>query len=668
MVNETLKEFFIKVNFDTSGFDKLKDSLSNLSENLKGKFNGIFTNTNLNIKASANEIKSDLKSINETAKTSTEQTAQSIINNSKNMQENLKSNLENLKQSFKSFSFDTIKDKFKNLNENLKQEAKNLQNSFNAPLQKIKDKFKNMFANLKKQTQGFSNDTKRILGGLSRILGTYFSFAFLKNSIGDFVNRGMLADEASSLLGITPERFDNIAHAFNRFGVEATSMESQLSSVNKQIQQAEKGTGRLKIVLEKFGLTIKNANGEVMSADEFLLSMSEQLKDFGGKTRGAILAMMGFDNSIQSAFSDGGEALMSFYKKQKELNIITEKDTKLAKKWTFQLKDLKDQMDRIRNAIARFLLPIVTKIAEMITKFIEWIFKHKQAFTAILITIALLLAPILKTLTLIVARTALLLAPWIALGALIAGIILVFEDIYYYFKGYKSITGEFVKKWQFLATFLDIFKPLIMGIGTALEDIIKFFKEPNFDNFTAIFENIFRAIINQFQKIGDIFINGFKEIYDNWKNIDWLETFNNLFKIDWWNEKLNEVKKWFIDTFNLIVDFIKNIFNGVFDFITEKIKNIIEPITKIKDKISGGVVNVKAKITGAIENAKDFLSFGNNAPVATANNYATTNNTSNQQIHINAYGVTNENADKLGKSVGNQVNSAIYQNGNTGRF
>ena len=60
----------------------------------------------------------------------------------------------------------------------------------------------------------------------------------------------MLADEASSLLGITPERFDNIAHAFNRFGVEATSMESQLSSVNKQIQQAEKGTGRLKIVLE----------------------------------------------------------------------------------------------------------------------------------------------------------------------------------------------------------------------------------------------------------------------------------------------------------------------------------------------------------------------------------------------------------------------------------
>ena len=609
MANETLKEFFIKVNFDTSGFDKLKDSLSNLSENLKGKFNGIFTNTNSNIKASANEIKSDLKSINE-----------------------------------------------------------NLQNSFNAPLQKIKEKFKNMFANLKKQTQGFSNDTKRILGGLSRILGTYFSYAFLKNSVAGFVNRGMLADEASSLLGITPGRFDNIAHAFNRFGVEAASMEGQLSAINKQIQQAEKGTGRLKIVLEKFGLTIKKANGEIMSADEFLLSMGEQLKDFDGKTRGAILAMMGFDSSIQSAFGDGGEALMNFYKKQQELAMITEKDTKLAKKWTFQLKDLKDQMDRIRNAIARFLLPIITKIAEMITEFVEWIFKHKQAFTAILITVALLLAPILKTLTAIVVKTALLLAPWIGFVALITGIVLVFEDIYYYFKGYNSVTGEFVKKWKFLGTFLDIFKPLIMGIGTALEDIIKFFKEPNFDNFTAIFENIFRAIIIQFQKIGDIFIDGFKEIYDNWKNIDWLETFNNLFKIDWWNEKLNEVKKWFIDTFNLIVDFIKNIFDGVFNFIAEKIKNIIEPITKIKDKISGGVVNVKAKITGAIENAKDFLSFGNNAPVATANNYATTNNTSNQQIHINAYGVTSENADKLGRSVGNQVNSAIYQNGSLGRF
>lgn len=641
---DALKEFFIKVSFDTSGFDKLRDNLNNLQENIK----------------------------------------QSVGNGTKATAQNLTA------------MTTTLKGKFSQLADS------------------IKGTFGRLFSGLKRQNKEYADSTKSMLSNLKNLFIGYLSFATIKGSISDFVDRGMLADEASSLLGITPERFDNIAKAFNRFGVEANALEGQLASLNQDIAEATKGGGKLIDLQKKFGISIHNASGEVMSADEMLLSMTEQLKDFDAKTRAGILRILGFDTAVQSAFSDGGEALMGFYKKQQDLSMITEKDTAMAKKWTFQLKDLKDQVDRIRNAIARFLLPIFTKIAELVTKFIEWIFKHKQAFIAILATIGVMLAPILGFLVKILATQIAILAPWVALGALIGGIVLVFEDIYYYFKGYKSMTGEFVKKWQFLDNILQIIKPLVVGIGETLEKIVEFFNEPSLENFLDIFVRLGDTIFEQAEKIVDILFGAFSEIGEMWNNIDWLQTFKDLFAVEWWSEKINIVKDAFMDAFKAVGDFFIGIFDGIISWVSDKIKMIMSPLEGVGNIAKGAVDSVKGffgfgdkkeketkettgavkgfygeveKTTGAIANFGSEVAntiksisgfFGeslaqmnafNNAPMVAPNNYATTtNNNSNQQIHINAYGVDNKTAGGLAKDIGSQIQGQQEQKGNVGRF
>ena len=551
---ETLKEFFIKVNFDNSGFDKLQQKTKQFTENVTSKFK-VETDKQIQIQKSANE-------------------------------------------------------------------------------------------KMVRSSQQMANSQVAIFKKIASYLPAIFSTAFIKSSVSDFVKKGMEADETSSLLGITPEAFQQISGAFNRFGVESSSMAGQLSAINKQIQQAEKGTGRLKIVLDKFGLTIKNANGEIMSADEFLLSMSDQLKNFDGKTRGAILAMMGFDNSIQSAFSDGGEALMGFLAKQKELMLITQKDTEMAKKFTFQMKDLRDNITRIKNVIARFFLPILTKLAEITTKFINWIFKHKTAFVAILAVIALSLKGILASLTAIVIKGAILAAPFIALGALIVGLILLFEDIYYYFNGWDSVTGELVKKFPSLETALKPLEPLVKMIGQAFEDIAEFFANPSFDNFTAIFENIGRGIIDTAQQWGDVFIdvlatslNGFIDLFN--------------FLDDLLTDIFTGLKNWIIDTFT-----------AVFKWFGEKIEAITKPLKNLKNSIGEKVQGVK-----------NFFGFGGNTqsvaplPVVNSSNAYSTNNNFNQNIEVSVNGsVDRRNADYLAHSIGNQLRGTNFQNGSTGRF
>ena len=586
---DALKEFFIKVSFDTSGFDKLRDNLNNLQENIK----------------------------------------QSVGNGTKATAQNLTA------------MTTTLKGKFSQLADS------------------IKGTFGRLFSGLKQQNKEYADSTKSMLDKIKNYFIGYLSFKFLQGTLQDYTQKSM----AGSFLGIKAQDFQSITGAFSRFGVEANALEGQLASLNQDIAEATQGEGKLIGLQEKFGISIHNANGEVMKADEMLLSMTEQLKDFDAQTRAGILRILGFDTAVQSAFSDGGEALMGFYKKQQDLAMITEKDTAMAKKWTFQLKDLKDQVDRIRNAIARFLLPIFTKIAELITKFIEWIFKHKQAFIAILATIGIMLAPILGFLIKILATQIAILAPWVALAALIGGVVLIFEDIYYYFKGYKSMTGEFVKKWAFLDNILQIIKPLVVGIGETLEKIVEFFNEPSLENLLDIFVRLGDTVFEVCEHIVDMFGALFTDIIEQWSNIDWLQTFNELFAVEWWSGQLQIVKDEFFKAFEAVGDFFTGIFDGIISWVSDKIKMIMSPLE--------GVGNM-AK--GAVDSVKGFFGFGDSgapkgAPMAVPNNYATTtNNNNNQQIHINAYGVDNKTAGGLAKDIGSQIQGQQEQRGNVGRF
>lgn len=599
---ETLKEFFIKVNFDNSGFDKLQQKTKQFTENVTSKFK-VETDKQVQIQKSANE--------------------------------------------------------------------KMVQN-----------------------TQQMANSQVAIFKKIASYLPAVFSTAFIKSSVSDFVKKGMEADETSSLLGISPEAFQQISGAFNRFGVEANALEGQLASLNQDIAEATKGEGKLIRLQEQFGLTIKNASGEVMSADEMLLSMTKQLKDFDAKTKAGILRILGFDTAVQSAFSDGGEALMGFLAKQKELMLITQKDTEMAKKFTFQMKDLRDNITRIKNVIARFFLPVLTKLAEITTKFIGWIFKHKTAFVAILSIIALSLKGILVTLGAIIIKGAILAAPFIAVGALIVGLILLFEDIYYYFNGWDSVTGELVKKFPLLGMALDIIKPLVKGIFETIDKIIEFFKNPSVDKFIAIFKTMYQAIKNQANKVLDIFKNAFDEIAIAWKNIDWLETLKQIFGVEWWSEEINKVLDMFKKMFRQVADFFKQIFNEILDWFSEKIQSIISPIKKVGEKVGGFIDKTTDSISSAWEGTKDtfgsawegtkmllsgdkdfiksLFGFGNKTdplPVVNSSNAYSTNNNFNQNIEVSVNGsVDRRNADYLAHSIGNQLRGTNFQNGSTGRF
>ena len=125
--------------------------------------------------------------------------------------------------------------------------------------------------------------------------------------------------------------------------------------------------------------------------------------------------------------------------------------------------------------------------------------KHKQFVIAFFSALLIAMTPVLAILGKMAVASAVAFAPIYAVVGVITAIALVVEDIYYYFMGWDSVTGDLVKKFPLLGKALEAIRPIFMAIKQAFSDIMDFLADPSWDNFINIFKNIGNAIISMIE-------------------------------------------------------------------------------------------------------------------------------------------------------------------------
>ena len=342
----------------------------------------------------------------------------------------------------------------------------------------------------------FADDAKNKFNEVGKAIQTafkaYFSFTALKNLTFDFAKQtNELADKAE-LVGAKAGDVDMLGNALSRFGGNADDAVGAMKSLNNAMVQLRTGGGAFVEVAQKFGIWVKPTK----DGNEALLQVGKQLGKLSLKNRIAVAQQLGLSDSLVRAFADGGEELTRLLERQKELGAVTEADVAASKRFNGAWLDLQDTFGAVRRDMARLLLPIATKIIDAITGFVDYLRKHKILVVAFFTALAIAMAPVLKSLTLMAIKTLILAAPFIKLTAIITAIVLIFEDLYYYFKGWDSATGDLVKKFPFLAKLLEPVRPIVMGIVNAFDKILEFFKNPSWASFSNILKEIGSIIAN----------------------------------------------------------------------------------------------------------------------------------------------------------------------------
>ena len=371
----------------------------------------------------------------------------------------------------------------------------------------------------------------------------YFSFQALKNLTFDFAKETEDLANQAEMVGAKTGDIQMLGNALERFGGNADDAVGAMKSLNNAVVQLRTGGGAFVEVAKQFGIWVKPTK----DGNEALLQVGRQLSKLSLKNRIAVAQQLGLSDSLVRAFADGGEELTRLLERQKELGAVTDEDVNASKRFNGAWLDLKDTFGAVRRDIARILLPVATKLINSITDFVDYLRKHKVLVTGFFAALAVAMAPVLKMLTLMAIKTLIMAAPFIKLTAIITAIALIFEDLYYYFKGWDSATGDLVKKFPVLKQTIDLVKPIVLGIVDAFEKIVDWLKDPSWDNFVKILTSIGGTILEQLATPFEAVKNFLNDLMDN------IPLLKPLLK------PFADLAGYIADTFKLIADIIKNI-------------------------------------------------------------------------------------------------------------
>ena len=392
-----------------------------------------------------------------------------------------------------------------------------------------------------------------------RLLGAWVSYEFFKNAISNFSEYTTQLSNASAITGASVNSINALGGALKRFGGNAESAINAIKSINQHLHEAKFGGGALMDIAKKYGVVISKG----ATAEQTLLNLAKQMGRYDRQTRVAIASQLGLDEAMIRAFADGGKELEQLINKQKKLNIIDPRDEKIAQKFTYALLDLKDIFTALMRDFARVILPSFTKLLNLFTSFVEFLRKHKIFVTAFFAGILVALTPILLTLGKMAVASSLAFAPFYAIGAIIAGLALVFEDLLYYFQGYESVTGNLVKKFPLLAPLIEPLRVIVLGIYDTFKSIYTLITEPSWDNLSKVFKSVGNVI----KSLIEIPIKAIKNIIDGL--IDKFPILETALK-----------------PFQMIVNAIYEAFKAISDIVANfSLDKMLDGISSIKDSV-----------------------------------------------------------------------------------
>lgn len=300
------------------------------------------------------------------------------------------------------------------------------------------------------------------------------AFAAASGAITAFVDNQLTAlDEVRQLGNVTGESTDYIHRLGQVAELSGSSVQAAQSSIlglSKVIGEAANGTGKGAKAFEQYGLSAKDAEGNIKQASVVFEELRQKMQGMESSEQIAMLAKLGIDGSmIQLLTAD----LDEFNEQMAEMQLMTlgvgsEKNTTTAAAFKDALTELGIMLKSLGETIALRIAPAIT---ELIGKFKAWFIENSALIASIGDAIGFVLGLIfdvanafITTLDRLISHTigwgnaiylvgaalawvgrSLLFNPLTFWIAAISAALLLIEDLIVYMEGGESLLGDYWK-------------------------------------------------------------------------------------------------------------------------------------------------------------------------------------------------------------------------------
>ena len=473
--------------------------------------------------------------------------------------------------------------------------------------------------------------------------------------------------------GVAVENIQALGFAASVNNSSVDALSGSFREMNKRMGEfVQTGGGPAKEIIEKLGISIKDAEGNVRSADSVFLGLSKTLQGMSRGEQANVLDKLGIDQSLIQLVSLSADEVGKLTARARALGVVTNEQADNAAAFNDSLTTLKFGLSGIQNAVAVGFAPALTRLTDRFIAFIEvnqdlikngltWlgdVLESTMGFVERIAPVVLIAAGAFIAWQLatggLVAIMGVLLSPVVLIAAGIVALLLIVDDLIVAFNGGQSVIRDFFLEFAgidivpilqdvvaafdwMIATVSGLLEPWLASIGGLFSAVINLF--------TGDFSGALNDLKGSFSAFGDFVKGVFTALIPS----DWIQMFADVIAsmkalLDPWIESISEA-------FTGII----NLFEGGFIGAIEGIKNAFASFGQyVLGIVSGMLPDWVLKYIGTNDGPPAGLS--PNDAVAIGGNVSSSSSSSSieQQVQINV-----SSSDP--KQAGAAVNDALQE-------
>jgi hypothetical protein len=488
------------------------------------------------------------------------------------------------------------------------------------------------------------NEFVRMVSAAGGMLAAAFSVGAIVSATMAAANYADELGDLGDAVGANVSDLDVWGRAVKLSGGTAEGFQGTVKTMTAALADfATKGTSRAAPFFQDLGIKMVDAQGKARNFMDILPEIADSFQGLSKAESFGIGQKMGLDQGTIMLLQQGRREVDIMIAKQKELGAVTKEDAEIASNFNDQWDMTTMAFRSLFTQVGSSILPAMTAVMKVFERVGIFFRKNSDFITGILMALgAAVLYFVVPPLITAGIAAAVAFAPFLLMGAVIAGLAvafaLLYDDVMNFIDGNDSLIGQIVNDYPLLAEIVKALAGVVMWAWDLMAGLLQFLVELFMSPETA-FENLVDNIGNALVRLEGLFPSLFATI-----------------------GQLGDV-------FANVGAYVVSIWDGIIATITSGIEFVMNAINKVMS-VAGKVGSFFGMgDTGNIQKGQDQLALASSSPISSqsSNSIATSTQSRSTSVSVGTVNVQTQatDADGISKSIGNSLNDQMKQASNS---
>lgn len=361
-------------------------------------------------------------------------------------------------------------------------------------------------------------------GAWENLKGAILGVASVAGIIGaatSFAEQTKQLSQYSSQLGMTVEQWQAWAGAASSLGIEAQDLYDTFRDMGDwTIDMVKNDSGPFKDFAKQTGLSLKDAKGNMVGAEEALLRLSDAVQGMKPDEATGWLTQMGVDATTISLILKGRKGIEDLVRSMKEKAVYDDRDIQNSQKMQTAWSGVTRVFQRLAATALDLLAPAMDWVTEKTDAVFKYLKENGESVQTVFVALgAAISAALIPKLIRMGAAAWASLGPFALIPAAILAIGVAIDDFMVWLDGGESKLADF---WSAFGTAEEVSARLqaiwdgLKATWQAVKDIVG----STLDLFKGFFTGDWQAVLNALENLKNAF-SGLGDIISS--VVDWVK-------------------------------------------------------------------------------------------------------------------------------------------------